>query len=451
VTLPGKLFIKIFLGFWLVSVAILGSWLIAAQYFESIPQSEDIQSPKGPPPRFMQQLIYNLQNRSFEDLPDFLQNAREKHDIEVFLLDRSGRDLFERELIPHVLEASRQVQGQRRRAMVKMPEYTLFAHSLYRYGQGQLTAVIVYTPLKPGLVKALRQNLYLRIAMAILVSGIICFILSRVLTNRFKALQLASRKLAEGDLDTRITVTRSGGDETDELARDFNAMAEKIQQQVVAQKRLLGDVSHELRSPIARLRIALALAERDGDNRERHMARINHETERLEELIGQLLSSQSHPGQVTLDAHLDLVGLLRELCEDANFEGKASGKRVTLTSPVTEAVIASHGDLLHKAFDNILRNALKYTDANSTVHTSLELRDGVYQIQIQDTGPGVPEAELTRLFEEFYRVDTARPRETGGYGLGLAIAKRAIEQHKGTIRAENTASGLTVSVHLPAN
>ncbi|MEH6590459.1 MAG: ATP-binding protein [Halioglobus sp.] len=450
-TLPGNLFIKIFLGFWLVSVAILGSWLITAQYFESIPQSNDIQSPKGPPPRFMLQLIYNLQNRSFEELPDFLQSAREKHDIEVFLLDRNGKDLFERELMPHVLEASRKVQGQRRRAVVEMPDYKLLAHSMYRYGQGQLTAVIVYKPLKPGLINTLRQNLYLRIVMAIIVSGVICFILSRILTNRFKRLQQASRELAGGDLDTRIAVTNSGGDETDELARDFNAMAEKIQQQVVAQKRLLGDVSHELRSPIARLRIALALAEQDDKNRVRHMARIDHETVRLEELIGQLLSSQSDSGRVTLDAHLDLVGLLTELCDDASFEGKASGKRVEFNTEVAEAVIASHGDLLHKAFDNILRNALKYTDANSTVHASLELRGDEYQVRIEDTGPGVPEQELTRLFEEFYRVDTARPRETGGYGLGLAIAKRAIEQHSGTIRAENTASGLIVTVQLPAN
>jgi hypothetical protein len=151
VTLPGKLFIKIFLGFWLVSVSILGSWLIAAQYFESMPQSAANTSQQGPPPRFMVQLIYNLQNRSFEDLPEFLQSFRKKYGIEIFLLDRSGSDLFERELMPHVLETSRQVQGQRRRTMVEMPDYNLFAHSMYRYGQGQLTAVVVYKPLKPGL------------------------------------------------------------------------------------------------------------------------------------------------------------------------------------------------------------------------------------------------------------------------------------------------------------
>ena len=115
-----------------------------------------------------------------------------------------------------------------------------------------------------------------------------------------------------------------------------------------------------------------------------------------------------------------------------------------------EALVATHADLLKKTFENILRNAIKYTSDNTVVHTQLSRSDKVYVIRIEDQGPGVAQSELEKLFDEFYREDTARPRETGGYGLGLAIARRAISQHSGKIWAENTANGLAIIVSLPA-
>ena len=268
------------------------------------------------------------------------------------------------------------------------------------------------------------------------------------MTNRFKQVQLASRRLADGDLGTRIVVRDQGGDETDELARDFNSMAAQIEQQIQSQKRLLSDVSHELRSPLARLRIALALAERDAENRDKHLGRIDNEAERLEELIAQLLHSQT--ANTNLDVHIDLATLLKELCADASFEGESAGKQVEFSTDLEEAVVATHSDLLKKTFENILRNALKYTRDNSTVTARLIRSRDEYVVRIEDHGPGVAESELEKLFDEFYREDTARPRETGGYGLGLSIAKRAITSHKGKISAENTANGLEITVRIPA-
>jgi two-component system sensor histidine kinase CpxA len=268
------------------------------------------------------------------------------------------------------------------------------------------------------------------------------------MTNRFKQLQVASRRLAQGNLDTRIQVRDHGGDETDELARDFNSMAEQIERQIQSQKRLLSDVSHELRSPLARLRIALALAERDTQNQDKHLDRIDSEAERLEELIGQLLQSQMSNN--TLDLHIDLAVLLQELCSDASFEGSSAGKKVAFISDLEDALVATHSDLLKKTFENILRNALKYTRNHTTVTARLIRFDEDYVVRIEDHGPGVAESELEKLFDEFYREDTARPRETGGYGLGLSIAKRAITSHQGTICAGNTANGLEITVRIPA-
>jgi signal transduction histidine kinase len=253
--------------------------------------------------------------------------------------------------------------------------------------------------------------------------------------------------LANGDLDARLQVRNQGGDETDELARDFNTMAEQLKRRMQAQKRLLSDVSHELRSPLARLRIALALVEENPTGGEKYLSRIEQEAERLEELIAQLLSSQVQ--DVPLDAHIDIAKLLESLCADANFEGRRGGKEVIFTSDSSQLIVNSSGDLLRKCFENILRNALVHTPDNSQVTVALTVSDSHYKVSVEDQGPGVPETELDTIFDEFYRVDTARSRESGGYGLGLAIARRAIVQHHGEITAQNTGTGLAINICLP--
>ena len=446
-TIRGNLFVKIFLGFWLVTITILGSWLIAARYFESIPQATHSGNPAGPPPRFMKQLMYDLQNRSDAELPALLKTAKQKHGFDIYLLKRDGQDLYGRNLAPGVSDINRQLKGRHRRAFLETPDYHLLGHHIYRSEQGRLNAIVAFKPPRRGLINALGKNLWLRVTLAALVSGVVCFLLSRAMTNRFKQLRLASRRLARGDLATRIAVRNKGGDETDELARDFNSMAEQIERQIKSQKRLLSDVSHELRSPLARLRIALALAQEDTPNSTRHLQRIDHEAERLEELIEQLLSSQVSGS--SLDVHVDLVTLLTELCADASFEGEAAGKRVQFSCDMDEAVVITHGDLLKKTFENILRNAVAYTSDNSVVHAQLSRSSEMFVVRVEDQGPGIAESELDRVFDEFYRVDTARPRETGGYGLGLSIAKRAITRHHGNISAQNTANGLAIIVSLP--
>jgi len=310
-----------------------------------------------------------------------------------------------------------------------------------------MRAVFLFPPPRHGLLGALGSNLWLRIALAVVVSGLICFLLSRLMTTRLNALQQASRRLANGELDTRLQVRDQGGDETDELARDFNTMAQQLQERIQAQKRLLGDVSHELRSPLARLRIALALAQDDSANSKDYLQRIEHEAERLEELIGQLLATQTQ--SVHLDSHIDLVSLLQQLCADANFEGEQQGKQVVFDPSVEQAIVASSGDLLHKSFENILRNAVIHTPEDSRVQVTLQQSGDQFRVRIQDQGAGVPAADLERIFGEFYRVDTARSRAAGGYGLGLAIAQRAVRGHGGRIEAENTGSGLAMTVLLP--
>lgn len=449
-TLRGNLFFKIFLGFWLVSIAILGSWLLAAHYFDSIAFSDANTRHSGPPPRFMMATMYELQNTEASALPAFLAQTLREHDVQVLLLDAKGNDIFDRQVSDSVKEVAGQLEqrkGRRSRAFLKTREADLAAHTIYRRDRGQLRAVMVFKPQASKFLNILIQNLWLRIFLAVLISGIVCFALSRLMTNRLKELQQASRQLANGDLNTRIKVRQRGGDETDELARDFNTMAEQLQERLQAQKRLLGDVSHELRSPLARLRVALSLAEKNPAKSPEYLQRIEQESERLEDLIAQLLSAQS--SGTALERHIDLVGLLEELCRDANFEGGASGRQVELTTAVEQAILSTRGDLLQRTFENLLRNALTHTPQQTKVRVQLQAMGKGYSVVVTDSGSGIPAAELEKIFQEFYRVDDARSRDTGGYGLGLAIARRAVEEHGGSISAENTDGGFAVSVFLP--
>jgi two-component system sensor histidine kinase CpxA len=451
--LRGNLFVKIFIGFWLVTTAILVSWMLSSHYFDSRAGDAggevrpQIQRHAGPPHRFVLRTLDYFQHMSDEELGKMIAENRRQHGIDVFLIRRDGSELFGLEVPPDVSRMAASLAGGKRRAAAESRGKHLLAHRVYRENEGLLRAVFVFPRPARGLVRALGEHLWLRIALAVAISGLVCFALSRLMTNRLKELGQASRRLAEGDLDTRLAVRDHGGDETDELARDFNTMAAQLQERIDAQKRLLGDVSHELRSPLARLRVALALAEDDPDNLRSHLQRIERETERLDELIDQLLSTRA--GEISLDTHIDLVALLQQLCADAGFEGEAGGVRVLFNTELEQAVIPSSGDLLHKSFENILRNALAHTVPGTEITVELQPEDNEFLVSVEDQGPGVPAEELERIFGEFYRVDTARSRESGGYGLGLAIARRAILRHGGRIGADNTGNGLRVTVSLP--
>jgi signal transduction histidine kinase len=446
----GNLFLRIFLGFWLMSIAILGSWMLASNYFEELPPGREWgdHKPPGPPHRFLLRTIYSLENQQGPELAATVAEVLDKHDIQIYLISREGHDLLKRKVPSAVAEIAEQLRSRPNRPIVRQPNKQMVAYRIYRPYEGAAAAVFVFPSHRGFIINALGDSLWLRLVLAVLVSGLVSFLLSRLMTNRLKDLRLASRRLANGELDTRLQVREKGGDETDELARDFNSMAEQLQARIQAQKRLLGDVSHELRSPLARLRIALALAQERPGNAETYMQRIEKEAERLEELIGQLLATQAQ--DLTLDTHIDLVSLLKQLCTDANFEGQVAGKQFSFSTDTPQAIVDSSGDLLHKSFENILRNALQHTAADTEVRVSLQSVEGRYLVVIEDRGAGIPEGDEKTIFDEFYRVDTARTRESGGYGLGLAIARRALQQHGGEITAQNTGTGLKITVSLPA-
>ncbi|MGA7801157.1 MAG: ATP-binding protein, partial [Gammaproteobacteria bacterium] len=270
------------------------------------------------------------------------------------------------------------------------------------------------------------------------------------LTGPLRHLGVATRRLAAGDLGARVTPALGRRrDEIADLGHDFDRMAERLEALVAAQNRLLSDVSHELRSPLARLRVAVELARQQPAETPKALDRIEREAGRLDTLVGQVLTLSRLEAGVdrSLEDYLDVAELLEEIVADADFEARARGRHVTL-SVTGEAVVRARGELLHRALENVLRNGVRHTPEGSTVEVCMEAAQDTVAVSVCDRGPGVPEHYLGALFDPFVRADGGD--DGRGYGLGLAIARRAIEVHGGTIAAcLRKGGGLCVDISLP--
>jgi two-component system sensor histidine kinase CpxA len=289
----------------------------------------------------------------------------------------------------------------------------------------------------------------------LLVTALFCFALSRYMVKPITELKEASKRFAGGNLGARAgNGAEKRNDEIGDLAVDFNDMADKIESMIRSQRRLFGDISHELRSPLARLQVTVELLQNKLNDSEKPMlARIEKEIKRMNSLIEEVLNfsrldSGSYEGE---KINIALAELLNKICQDADFEGKSKNCRVILEIHDQPQIMAIPV-LIERAIENILRNALKYSPENSIITVSLQKNADAALIRISDQGPGVPEAEIPKLFAPFYRCQEDRDRKTGGTGLGLAIAHRAIRLHQGQIILKNKAEGgLLAEVSIPDN
>jgi two-component system sensor histidine kinase CpxA len=298
--------------------------------------------------------------------------------------------------------------------------------------------------------------------VAIIVGGLTTFVLVLLFTRPIARLRKAARELATGKLHARVAWPTSqsrlfAGDEIYALIQDFNHMAERLESLVGAQKLLLRDVSHELRSPLSRLSVALELARDDADPAMMpHLDRIEREAGRLNSLIGQLLSLSSMEALEKLEnfAPLSLNGLIERMIPDAEYEARQRQCSVVFRS-TGECKILGNQELLYRAIENIVRNAIRYTASGSEVEIKLSetAKNGssLAEIEVSDRGPGIPEDQLDAIFRPFYRVDYARSPNTGGFGVGLAIAERAARLQHGEVHAfARDGGGATIRMSFPA-
>lgn len=300
-----------------------------------------------------------------------------------------------------------------------------------------------------------RSAVVLQWGVALLVSGLICSLLTRYLTTPILRLREMSQKLTAGDLSVRAgpALTRRG-DEIGDLIRDFNTMASRIEELISRQRQLVSDVSHELRSPLARLNVALDLGRQRKGN-DPAFDQMEEDIGLLDEMIGRLLTIAkldiSAPEVPMID--VDLADLLSQIVRNAKFESREPNGGIDLSAS-GQCIVWGSAELLHSAIENVVRNAVRYTEKGSFVEVCVECESlskmPSVRLTVRDYGPGVPEPELKNIFLPFYRVADARDRQSGGTGLGLAIADRVVRLHGGTIRAENAAPrGLRIEIVLP--
>lgn len=319
---------------------------------------------------------------------------------------------------------------------------------------------VILLELPAGLVQLLAQMshaLLLRFAAALAASGLVCFLMVRYLTAPIRKLQAAVRKFAKGDLSVRVaSKIGSRQDEIAELGRDFDSMAARIETLMNAHEQLLRDVAHELRSPLTRLNVALEIARKHGNSQMTgYLDRISIEAQQLSRLITQVLTL-SRLENIAVELHLEpvcLERLIERIVHDANFEVQAGGFSVAFHCE-RSIYLTADGRLLHSAIENVVRNALRFSPRDAQVEISQI--ESIYEgkptalVTISDRGPGVPPEALNDLFNPFFRVEDKPGRASGGAGIGLAIAFRAVNLHGGSILAINRpGGGLTVEIRLP--
>ena len=327
------------------------------------------------------------------------------------------------------------------------PKHTIIAADGHRY------TLMLLPPSRAHLWFLTAPKRLIGILIGLCATGLICFYMAKYVTGPIASLRTAAARLAAGDL-----TARAGGsgikrrDEIGSLVHDFDMMAERIENLITTQRRLLSDISHELRSPLARLNVAVGLARRQADTgTQSALERIEIEADRLNDMLQNLLTlSRLESGEgAEMRTTVELAPLVADVVADADFEAQAFGRQVHLGS-CTACKVDGNITLLRSAIENVVRNAARYTDENTRVEVQLESDNGAATITVQDQGPGVPNEMLPKLFLPFYRVDATRDRNTGGVGLGLSIAERAVRLHGGSVVAKNgQPHGLVVQIELP--
>jgi two-component system sensor histidine kinase CpxA len=384
--------------------------------------------------------------------------------VDIYVLNQMGKDLLDRPVPTRLAQWLARGNGQK--LIVGAPNGSPLAPS-FQYAANHLldssqisagngenfTLAVAWFGSSPIDVLGSYDVVPGLLLLAIIVSAGASWWLARYISAPIYGLQQSARILARGDLDAKVEERFSQRrDEIGTLARDFNHMASELKAQIQAKEVLLRDISHELRSPLGRIQIALGLAALDQANVEVQHRRIERDIERMNTLIEEIIRLArltSVPQSFPME-EVDLGVLLDEVADDVSPEATVFGRCIVVTCPA-HLIVRGNRELLRRAVENVLRNANRYSPENSEITVSARAEEKAVAIHIRDHGPGVPANDLARIFEPFYRISRAREREGGGTGLGLAITARVMALHSGQVFAsDHPDGGLVVTLRLPA-
>lgn len=392
-----------------------------------------------------------------EALAHFVDQLESDRRVHYFFLDSAGRELLGRPVPPDFFGDHRRPlspPGARFRPPL-LPSPVEIMEVPGHFGARYLLVRHLLAPMPP-LPRSRLIPQVVTLAALIGVASVLCFFLAKHFVAPLKSLQRGARLLAAGDFSIRVSANmQRRQDEFGALARDFDHMADRLGRLVEAQRQLLRDISHELRSPLTRLGVALEVTRKQAPQElSPFFDRIEKESERLNTLISQVLTLArlDHAGFPLPEDRVALDRLVEEVSRDADFE--AQGKGCTVRWSVEPADVVGSAELLRSAVENVLRNAVKYSPPGAAITVTMKRTASRAQerveIRVEDQGPGVPEGQLEEIFRPFYRVAEARDRSRGGAGLGLAIAQKAVQRHGGTMSAANRPQGgLCVLMELP--
>lgn len=446
-----SLYWKIFISFWAASILIIvtTAWIIGEiTRKSSIPAQEQVFMDS-----YANAAVATYEAGRQEALLKWMSQTGKAKQMTLFLLVSNGRIISHAKAPPHIEQIAKDLADENlTQGLLRFGKLLVSHEILSMSGRAYRLAAISEKPLTHH-TQVPWAGIVLRTLVAIFISGLICYLLSVYLTQPLRSLRFAAKSIAKGQLHTRVGRFRGHHhDEIDALSDEFDRMAERLEQLMLAKERLLQDISHELRSPLARLHVAVELGRNKTDGlAEEEFLRIEKEASRLNHLISEILeyARLDKSTDAYQPATVNLIALLEQLADDANYE--SHGKRIKLLVERSKPLLV-HLDkrLLQRAMENIIRNALRYTPKNGTITITLKTDEQHIHLVIEDDGPGVPEHQLEKIFSPFYRVDPSRGKSTGGYGLGLSIAMKAIALHHGTISASNKpAGGLQISITLP--
>lgn len=479
-----NLFIKIYLGFWLTVIVIVGAFVYLDRLMTTEPMIKHWQNTMDNTVSFYAQEAAAIYDRDGADsLKNYFRRLEKATGIKAYLFKEKGAEISGqavreeiRQLASSAFQKAEPTYMRTERSGIAAKKVNspdghtyLFAAEFFHpqppgFAPGAPPPMMSPAPPPPGPHRAMpplgpppggfNRDFFIRLMIGLLVSGIICYLLARYLTAPIFKLGNAARQLADGNLSVRVGPTLGGRrDELSSLAEDFDGMAERIETLLTFQRNLLRDVSHELRSPLARLNVALELCRRhSSDHAQKHLDRMALETQRLNDLIGQILTYNKMNARTSelQKTKFALSGLIEEIVADANYETNSSRAVIQFNEPV---IVEGNYDLLRRAIENIIRNALCHTPAEGEVEvtSTTTITDGKTDVTIavRDHGRGVPEETLPLIFKPFYKIADGGEQNTGA-GLGLAISEAAVRLHNGAIRAKNAEDhGLIMEIVLP--
>ena len=446
-----SLFLRIFLSFWMAQALFVVAAILVTVAFR--PRNSTFEALRT---TALNEGVNAYEEGGQKQLRKYFDNLDAKEHVRGFLFDENGMELSGRQAPDWAMRVAAGGSRQPHDGFL-FPAPPVQRDSRASSDGAHRYTLVLGTPPGPRVFISPRGVPSTGLIIGVITSGLVCYLLAWYLTKPIVRLRTAAKRLAAGDLAARTGAPASRGrDEVAGLMRDFDAMADRIETLLKAQSRLLNDISHELRSPLARLNVALGLArQRAGIESTDMLDRIEMEASRLNELIGRILTlARLEEGEQVPQTPVPVNELVESVVEDAEFEAQARHCHVHATIADGDWQVQGNPSLLHSAIENVVRNAIRYTQEGTSVEVDLRGEEGAgvseAVLRVSDSGPGVPADALTKLFQPFYRLDEARGRMTGGVGLGLAITERAVRFHGGKVLASNRASGgLMVEIRLP--